>query len=220
MSDESFKLFDLSRSVGFDEVESGPPYRGTVTVRYCEDDFKDYIASLPADRREQAYLDIVGEIRYHPLKHYIGPAIMIEVQRSADGSIRAESLQEHLDHLKTKLARGANPSHIELPSRILIKTGWSPAENGYPYLNNCAIDRLDSEGVKLVGIDTPSIDRPMPCEPANSSLFKRKGMIWLVSLDLSAFTRVQVGMLLAAPVDQGRTGPAPVRAVLVKGKGS
>ncbi|MGD9682783.1 MAG: cyclase family protein [Candidatus Obscuribacterales bacterium] len=220
MQGDGIRIFDLTRSTtgGFDEVAGGPPYRGTVTIRYSEADLRDLIASHPEDRRGDVEADILGELRYHPLKPYIGPATIIEVGVSADGSITEAELSEKLDRLKTKVAHGANPEHIQLPSRMLLKTGFDPAGPVFPYLTPPTIDLLFREGVTLVGLDTPSLDHPRDSGASNRHAFRLRGIVWLVGLDLSAFKGIQGGMLLAAPVDRGMTGPAPVRAVLVKGK--
>ncbi|MBK9144902.1 MAG: cyclase family protein [Candidatus Melainabacteria bacterium] len=220
MQGDGIRIFDLTRSTtgGFDEVAGGPPYRGTVTIRYSEADLQDLIASYPEERRRDVEADILGELRYHPLKPYIGPATIIEVSASTDGSIGVAELSEKLDRLKAKVAHGANPEHIQLPSRMLLKTGFDPAGSVFPHLTPQSIDLLYRDGVTLVGLDTPGPDHPRDAGAGNRHHFRLRGMIWLVGLELSAFTGVQGGMLLAAPVDRGRTGPAPVRAVLVKGR--
>jgi len=217
---DGIRIFDLTRSTtgGFDEVAGGPPYRGTVTIRYSEADLRDLIASHPEDRRRDVEADILGDLRYHPLKPYIGPSTIIEVSASADGSIGVAELSEKLDSLKTKVAHGANPQHIQLPSRMLLKTSFDPAGSVFPHLTPQSIDLLYREGVTLVGLDTPGPDHPRDTGASNSHHFRLRGIIWLVGLDLGAFKGIQGGMLLAAPVDRGMTGPAPVRAVLVKGK--
>jgi arylformamidase len=102
-------------------------------------------------------------------------------------------------------------------TRLLFKTGtfpdplrWNP---DFAYLDPEFVRRLGKRGVRLVGIDTPSVD-PFDSKtlPAHHALVEL-GMRNLEGLDLS---RVEPGdyELIALPLRLAEADSSPVRAVL------
>ncbi len=104
-----------------------------------------------------------------------------------------------------------------LPSRVLLHTRdgasaerWSP---DYPAVEPQAMERLAAAGVRLVGIDTPSVD-PADDEalPAHRAA-RRLGLVLLEGLVLDA---VPAGgyELIALPLRLVGMDASPVRAIL------
>jgi len=101
--------------------------------------------------------------------------------------------------------------------RLLFKTGTFPDfrnwNDGFAYFDPRLLRRLGKTGVKLVGIDTPSVD-PFDSKelPAHNVLLEF-GMRNLEGLDLSA---VEAGdyELIALPLRWTEVDSSPVRAVL------
>ncbi len=93
--------------------------------------------------------------------------------------------------------------------RILIKGG------GQSYLSQSAAFVFADEGIRLVGIDAPSIARPGNDPKPHKELLSA-GIPILENLDLS---RVEEGsyFLAAAPVKMAGMEGAPVRALLLRG---
>jgi arylformamidase len=101
--------------------------------------------------------------------------------------------------------------------RLLFKTGTFPDfrswNDGFAYFDPSLLKRLGKTGVKLVGIDTPSVD-PFDSKelPAHNVLLEF-GMRNLEGLDLS---EVEAGdyELIALPLRLTEVDSSPVRAVL------
>lgn len=127
--------------------------------------------------------------------------------------------------ISVKLGRGERirPEHvrvkIEAP-RVLFKTGSFPNPdhwNGdFNSLSPELIQDLAAQGVKLVGIDTPSVD------PADSKALESHQAIFkndLAVLEGIVLEKVADGVygLMALPLNIRDGDAAPVRAVLVRG---
>ena len=110
----------------------------------------------------------------------------------------------------------------DLPSklyaqRVLIKTGfkmpgsWS---EDFSYLSTDAVAFLIEQGVKVIGIDTPSIDPAEDEKLPSHVLAIDAGILILENLELSA---VQAGEyeLIALPLKIKGLEASPVRAVLI-----
>lgn len=133
------------------------------------------------------------------LDAYVGPTLVVEVP--GEGAVRADELPEG--------ALGA--------PRLLLKTRQGPVpeawDSHFRYLDADLARTLAQRGVRLVGIDTPSID---PAESktldAHHALFDG-GVAVLENLRLD---RVAPGwyVLLAAPVAVAGMDAGPVRALL------
>ncbi len=137
-----------------------------------------------------------------PLDAFIGPATVLDVSRQASALDRAALRAAGL---------GATPA------RLLLRTGRSIAAGPFPaawpaLTAECAAS-LASEGLRLLGVDCPSVDvRESASLAVHHALFDGGAQI-LENLDLS---RVAAGTyeLVAVPVKLGGLDAAPVRAVL------
>jgi len=131
---------------------------------------------------------------------YVGPARVIEIPEKA--SIGAEELREH---------------DLEGVSRLLIRTGSWPDRNIFPeritHLHRDAAPFLAERGVRLVGVDVPSVDPIESKElPAHHALLEN-GIHILEGLVLD---EVEPGdyELVALPLALEGADASPVRAVL------
>jgi arylformamidase len=103
------------------------------------------------------------------------------------------------------------------PHRVLIKTRTGPPPDRFPKpfrgLHPDLVSRLVDAGVRLVGTDAPSVDRPdLHGLESHRRLF-RAGAFNLENLDLSS---VEAGQyeLVAVPLKVSGLCAAPVRALL------
>ena len=97
-----------------------------------------------------------------PLERLVGPALLIDLRSaSAGGSIETAHLQAHR-------------ARLEQVRRAVLFTGWSRQWgrpeyfSDHPVMSEEAAELLVACGVQLVGVDTPSVDRPP--FPAHSAL--------------------------------------------------
>jgi arylformamidase len=109
------------------------------------------------------------------------------------------------------------PDGLDLPPRVLFRTGGWPNHrkfpNRIPTLAVATIDKLAKAGVRLVGVDLPSVDQlDSKNLPVHHALFGA-GIYILESLWLEA---VWPGIyhLVALPIKFVGADAAPVRAVL------
>jgi arylformamidase len=134
-----------------------------------------------------------------PLSAYIGPARVVTVQK-ADGPL----LPEDFDDL-------AGVERLLIHSPVSDLDDEWPRE--FPYLSVALIDWLAGLGVRLVGLDSPSVDafdsKDLPCHHA---LFRHK----LVNLETLYLCDVPDGdyELVALPLKLHGACGSPVRAIL------
>ena len=83
----------------------------------------------------------------------------------------------------------------------------------FPVLTPGAIAHLAAEGVKLVGVDVPSVD---PVDSKDLAIHHALGRAGIVNIENLALARVDGGAyeLLAAPVAWRDLDAAPLRAIL------
>jgi arylformamidase len=139
-----------------------------------------------------------------PLAAYIGPARVVQVTRR-DGPLVPDDLPE----LPVGVERVLIRSHVsDLPDST-----W-PAE--FPYLSVPLIEWLAGLGMRLIGLDSPSVDdlnsQTLPCHHA----LRAAGMVNLETLSLRD---VPVGdyELIALPLKLDGVCASPVRAILRQG---
>ena len=138
-----------------------------------------------------------------PLEPFIGPAVMVDVS-DLDEEIRFEDLRRRL----------GGSAQIE---RLLLRTGRTIAAGTFPeswpaLTEDCARSLLGA-GLRLLGVDAPSVDRRESTTLAVHHMLFSGGACNLENLDLR---RVQPGAyeLLAPPLRIMALDAAPVRAVL------
>ncbi|MGI9015002.1 MAG: cyclase family protein [Phycisphaerales bacterium] len=141
-------------------------------------------------------------IDQQPLALYIGLCMVMPVQMQ-----RNQLIQPH--HLP--------PSDVALPPRVLLSTGTFPDptvwNDDFAALAPETVDVLADRGVKLVGIDTPSVDPATSKElPAHARFLARDVAI----LEGLMLCDVPPGMyeLIALPLRLVGFDGSPVRAVL------
>ena len=135
-----------------------------------------------------------------PLESFYGPCVVIDV---ADQDAELEIT--HFDSL---------PASVE---RLLLRTGRTIAAGSFPrdwptLSENCARELL-GRGLKLLGVDAPSVDpRESKSLPVHKMIFAGNGCI-LENLDLRRITPGPY-KLIAFPQKLMALDAAPVRAVL------
>jgi arylformamidase len=140
-----------------------------------------------------------------PLAAYLGPARLVALALGRGEAIRPE-------HLEPLALRGAE--------RLLFSTGTAPDPAVYnldfAHFSVEAAAMLAGRGLKLVGIDTPSIDRWDSKTLAAHKVFAASGVALLENLVLG---HVPPGdyELIALPLRLKDLDSSPVRAVLRRG---
>jgi arylformamidase len=137
-----------------------------------------------------------------PLEPFIGRARVLDVSGEADGP----------------LAIGADDPRVAGCERLLLRTGRTIASGrfpgAWPALTAASAAALAAAGLRLLGVDAPSVDeRESKQLEVHHALFGA-GAYVLENLDLSG---VQPGDydLVALPLRLGGLDAAPVRAVLL-----
>jgi arylformamidase len=143
-----------------------------------------------------------------PLETYIGKAAVIDLSSALQAG-RQETIKiEHLSVSENQLAQSG---------RILIKTGIWPNSGIFPkQIPVIAPDLpewMQSRGVRLLGLDLPSVDPIDSKTLQNHHALARCGIAIVESLDLSA---VEAGIynFAALPLKIAGGDAAPVRAIL------
>jgi kynurenine formamidase len=139
-----------------------------------------------------------------PLDRCIGPALLVNLTSVGPGQ---EIEREHLEKRAAELRRNG---------KAVLHTGWSSqwGKPGYftdhPRISAGAAQFLIDCGVHLVGVDTPSVDRPP--FPAHLA-FLGSGVLIVENLTNLAAIGAEVFQLTVLPLKiAGRDG-SPVRAV-------
>lgn len=136
-----------------------------------------------------------------PLEVYFGPCQVMAVDVGRYTRIRPEDL----------------PEPVEAP-RLLLKTGTYPDPNrfdaDFASLSAELVEHLHARGVRLVGIDTPSVDLEDDAELQSHHVLARHDMANLEGLVLS---HVAPGRytLVALPLRLVGCDASPVRAALI-----
>lgn len=141
-----------------------------------------------------------------PLDAFVGPALVADVG-AARGTLAFEDL---------RLPNGV------VVERLLLRTGRTIADGGFPQawpvLSEACARQLLDRGLRLLGVDAPSVDeRESQALPIHHLLFAARASV-LENLDLRS---VGAGRyeLLALPLRLEGLDAAPVRAVLRAGAG-
>jgi len=144
-----------------------------------------------------------------PLEVYMGRAVVVDL-----GEVFGRSSEKHL--ITTEDLR-PHSEEIAETSRLLIKTGrWSDSAifpNQIPVIAADVPGWLQKNGVKLLGLDLPSVDEVDSKSLPNHRALAGAGMAIIESLDLE---NVVAGIynLVALPLKIARGDAAPLRAVL------
>ncbi|SDV50141.1 arylformamidase [Chitinasiproducens palmae] len=140
----------------------------------------------------------IGEV---PLDRYLGRCRVVDC-RGAGSLVRAEALADALD---------------DVPERVLLRTyERAPVErwdSDFTAVDPAIIDILHARGVKLIGIDTPSLD---PQESKTMDSHHRVRVHRMSILEGIVLDEVPAGdyELIALPLRLASLDASPVRAVL------
>ncbi len=147
--------------------------------------------------------DTQGVVGNLPLQPFLGETLLVD--------IAPWNTEIRLEHISSKLSD-------KLPARLLVRTKrqirFDVFEDEYAYFAGDLLSELGRRGVRLLGIDTPSVDhvgsKKLPAHHALQTL----GMVWLENLDL---TKACAGkyFLVALPLKFMELEASPVRAVLL-----
>lgn len=136
-----------------------------------------------------------------PLEPFLGPALVLDVSRSPSGTLPLDADDPRLDGCERLLLR----------TDRTIADGEFPAD--WPVLSASTAILLAAAGVKLVGVDAPSVDeRESKTLEVHHALFSG-GAYVLENLDLRGVAEGRYE-LIALPQRLGGLDAAPARAVL------
>jgi len=156
------------------------------------------------------HFDTNGEsIEKAPLETYLGPAIVVDLAQAF-----LDSKEKHLitiDDLRS------SAEQIAATSRLLVKTGrWSDSTvfpNQIPVIAADVPAWLQKNGVKLLGLDLPSVDEIDSKSLQNHHALAGAGIAIVESLDLSNVAS-GIYQLAALPLKIAGGDGAPMRAIL------
>lgn len=157
-------------------------------------------ADAPAHVKKMAAGNLAGDL---PLAPFIGPCHVVDLS-PRNGEIRLKDIEPKL---KAKI----------LP-RILFRTrsqvDFEVFDEQSAHLSVEVIDFLNRHSVRLIGIDTPSVDAVQSKSLDVHHALIHFGMVWLENLDLSK-AKEKDYFLSALPLKLMELEAAPVRAVLL-----
>jgi arylformamidase len=156
------------------------------------------------------HFDTNGEsIEKAPLEVYLGRATIVDLAQTFSGSKEK--------HLITTEDLQQSAEQIAATSRLLVKTGrWSDSTvfpDKIPVITADVPAWLQKNGVRLLGVDLPSVDEIDSKSLQNHHALARAGIAIVESLDLSD---VAPGIynLAASPLKIAGGDGAPMRAIL------
>jgi arylformamidase len=202
------KLYDVSivTRVGTPEWPGDTPFRCGWSARIAEGSSVN-LASITSSPHVGTHADAPLHVMDGgaaadalPIETFIGPALVLDVSGAARD-------------LGPELAARVPPgtARLLLRTNATIASGRFPDE--WPALMPEVAVLLAGRGLRLLGVDAPSVDRrTSKTLPVHHALFDGGGCI-LENLDLREVSEGRYE-LLAAPVRWGDVDAAPVRAVL------
>jgi len=152
--------------------------------------------------------DGVG-IDQRDLTYYMGPCLVLNAAGTPRGErVRREFLSEKWQHAQTWPA----PRILVRTDSFLNREEW---RSDYCSLDPSLIEEWARAGVRLVGIDTPSIDPDDSKDLPSHAMVARHDLAILEGVDLS---QVEEGLytLIALPLRLEDADASPVRAILLK----
>lgn len=154
-----------------------------------------------------------------PLDAYLGPALVVDVSGVAAGAVAdgpGAITLEALDACARASGLALADALVHAP-RLLLRTGRSIADgvfpDAWPWLAPEAAHALASRGLRLLGVDAPSIDARESKSLATHHALFAAGACNLENLDLRTVPPGRYG-LIAPPLRLHGLDGAPVRAVL------
>ena len=211
------KIWDISRTLSNDLAEwpGDEPFRFRSTNEIAKGASVNLGAitmsvhnGTHADAR--FHFDTRGDsIEKAPLDVYIGRATVVDLAQSF--------LQSKGKHLITTEDLKPHAEDIAATSRLLVKTGrWSDSAvfpNQIPVIAADVPAWLQKNGVKLLGVDLPSMDEIDSKSLQNHHALARAGIAIVESLDLSGVAS-GIYNFAALPLKIAGADGAPMRAIL------
>jgi arylformamidase len=148
-------------------------------------------------------------IEQRPLDVYIGPCAVVHVRGQRGERVGFEEVSRGIASIV--------PSSSVLPTRVLIVTGTFPDprkwNDDFAALSPGLVDALHERGVRLIGIDTPSVDLFDSKDLPAHGRFLAHDMAILEGIVLEG---VPAGIyeLIALPLKLAGFDASPVRAIL------
>ena len=140
-------------------------------------------------------------IEAQDLSLYVGPCVVVRVDATRSSRVSIRDF----------------PERLTLPERVLIATGTVPDRRAFNHdfaaLSPDLVDRLHDRGVRLVGVDTPSVDLFDDRQLLAHHRFLAHDMAILEGLVLDAVPPGEYE-LIALPLKLRGFDGSPVRAVL------
>lgn len=218
----AYEVIDISQPVSRETAcfPGDVPYSHTVTVSYPDSGVLNLCAftmSPHVGTHADAPVHVRGNLSDRtetvsalPLDAFIGPALVVDVSPWT-AEISCSQVEPLLSAWPV------------LPPRILFKTvpRVRPTlfEPPYAWLSVSLIEALARGGVRLVGLDTPSVDAVDSKTLDSHHALLAAGMVWLENLDLGAVPLdgpvCAEFFLSALPMRLTELEAAPVRAVLL-----
>jgi arylformamidase len=214
----AFKIIDISQPVTSTSAcfPGDVPFSRKITLTY-EDSKVVNLSAMTLSPHVGTHADapshIEGSFDEHgamigavPLGGYLGPAEVVDLA-PLDAAIEPKHLNKLLER-------------TTLPERLLFRTQnsirYHVFEEEYAYFSVAAVDELGKRGVKLMGLDTPSVDHVRSKNLEAHHALQSHSIVWLENLDL---TNVKPGryFLIALPLKFMELEASPVRAVLLEG---
>ncbi len=214
------RIIDISQPVSSESAcfPGDTPFRRDVTLTYKDSGVVN-LTSLTMSPHVGTHIDayahvqgdldsgegMVGDL---PLDRFVGAVEVVDLSPRTE-PVTVDCIQKRWPDDATTL-----------PERILFKTcqhiRYHVFEDDYSYFSAEVIAYMHDRGVRLIGLDTPSVDHiNSKTLDAHHELVKRE-MVWLENLDL---TRAEPGQyfLVALPLKFTELEASPVRAVLFAG---
>ena len=211
------KIWDISRTLSNDLAEwpGDEPCRFRLTRQKAKGESVNLGAiSMSVHNGTHAdarfHFDTNGEsIEKAPLETYLGRATVVDL-----GQAFVDSKEKHLITIED-LRPSAEA--IAAASRLLVKTGrWSDSTvfpNQIPVIAADVPAWLQKNGVKLLGLDLPSVDEIDSKSLQNHHALSRAGIAIVESLDLSDVAS-GIYQFAALPLKIAGGDGAPMRAIL------
>ncbi len=209
-----FRIIDISQPIQSDSAcfPGDTPFSRAITVSHQESNVIN-LTALTMSPHVGTHVDAPVHVRGSmdssvetvgsmSLDAFVGIAEVIDIAPFT-GAIKPEHVA---DLIKTKA------------TRLLIRTSnqirYQVFEEFYAFLSLELVDWLYERGVRLVGLDTPSMD-----DSESKTLCAHHGLLakdiyWLENLDLTAVP-LGVYFLVAAPLKFMELEASPVRALLI-----
>lgn len=217
---ENFELIDISQPVE-EKTACFPgdvPFKRNVTVTYADSNvinLTSFTMSPHVGTHADSPIHIYGEMSSGidmasslPLDAFMGPAQVVDLADCFE-PISSKHLYEKVD------------KNAELAPRLLFKTRhqirYDVFEKDYASFTPELVEELQRRNVKLLGIDTPSVDHTESKGLETHHAMHKHKMTWLENLDLTGAAAGNY-ILVALPLKMTELEASPVRAVLLRNK--